>query len=157
MLVTWISFQPFAHKASSSLASVGARIRGFADGHSDGSQKKPLQYSPWNGTFFFWYKKHLFTFRSVQSENRFFPKEEISVSCIGRSPTVLKDLFSECRTEYLKLVKNKTSIFEHHNGDWRKTRIVDIRELDTFILNKEKKTALLDDAKSFLDLESPAW
>jgi hypothetical protein len=26
-------------------------------------------------------------------------------------------LFSECRISYLKLVKNKTSIFEHYNGD----------------------------------------
>ena len=30
---------------------------------------------------------------------------------------------------------------------------VDIRELDTIIISKERKTALLDDVKSFLDLE----
>lgn len=94
----------------------------------------------------------------MQSKNSFFiSKQEISVSCIGRSPTVLKDLFSECRTEYLKLVKNKTSIFGHRNGSWKTTRIVDIRELDTVILDKKKKTALLDDVKSFLDLDLQAW
>jgi chaperone BCS1 len=95
---------------------VSARRRGFADDHSDGSQKKLLQYSPWNETFSFWYKKHLFTFRSVQSENRFFPKEEISVSCIGRSPTVLRDLFSECRIEYLKLNSAIRIITTHRCG-----------------------------------------
>jgi chaperone BCS1 len=157
MLVTWASSQPFAQKASSSLASVGARRRGFASDHSDESQKKLLQYSPWKGTFVFWYKRHLFIYRSMQSGDRFFVEEEISVSCIGRSPALLKDLFSECRTEYLKLVKNKTTIFEHHSGDWKKTNTVDIRELGTVILSKEKKTALLEDIKSFLDLESRAW
>jgi mitochondrial chaperone BCS1 len=119
------------------------------------SQKKSLHYSPWKGSFFFWYKKHLLTFRSVQNEDRFYTQEEISVSCIGRSPTVLKDLISECQIEYLKLVKNKTTIFEHQKGDWRKSRTVDIRQLDTVILNTEKKTALLDDVKSFLELR--AW
>lgn len=34
---------------------------------------------------------------------------------------------------------------------------MDIRELDAVILAMEKKTALLDDIKSFLDLESRAW
>ena len=155
MLVTWLYSQPFAHRASSFLASVGVRKRGFANGHSDGSQKKPLQYSPWNGSFSFWYKNRLLTFRSVQNENRFFPKEEISVSCIGRSSQVLKDLLNECRTEYLRLVKNKTSIFKHRNGDWDKVGAVDVRQPNTVIINEEKKIALLEDIKCFL--ESQAW
>jgi chaperone BCS1 len=122
MLLTWVSSEPFAHRASSFLASVGATRKGFANRYSDGSQKKPLHYSPWNGSFSFWYKNRLLTFRSVQNENRFFPKEEISVSCIGRSTKILKDLFSECRTEYLKLVEKKTSVFKHPDGNWQKTK-----------------------------------
>jgi len=82
-------------------------------------------------------------------------KREISASCIGRSSDVIKDFFSECRTEYL--VKNKTSIFGRHNGEWEKTMTMDTKQLDTVILNEEKKTALLDDVKSFLDLQSQAW
>ncbi|KIN03305.1 hypothetical protein OIDMADRAFT_39687 [Oidiodendron maius Zn] len=108
MLVTWVSYQLFAYKAASSLAS--------------------------NRSFLFWYKNHLFTFRSIQTENRFFLREEISVSCIGRSLKALKDLFS---------------------NDWKKTKAVDIRQLDTVILNNKRKMALLDDVKSFLDLQ--AW
>ena len=127
----------------------------FLDNQADGRQKKALQYSPWNGSFLFWHKNHLFTFRSVQNDSRFYTKEEISVSCIGRSPKVLKDLFSDCRTKYLDIVKNKTSIFEHYNGDWKKSKAVDIRQLDTVILNDERKTALLNDVKSFLG--SQAW
>ena len=157
MLVAWISSQPFSHKARSSLVSVGARRRGFADDHSDGNQKKPLQYSPWNGSFSFCYKNRLLTFRSVQKEGRIFREEEISVSCIGRSPGVLREFFSECRAEYLKLVKDKTSVFEHRDGDWKKKRAIDIRPLDTVILDEKKKTALLEDIKAFLDPETRAW
>ena len=156
MLVAWISSQPFSHKARSSLVSVGARRRGYVDDHSDGNQKKPLQYSPWNGSFSFWYKNRLLTFRSVQKEGRIF-REEVSVSCIGRSPGVLREFFSECRAEYLNLVKNKTSVFEYRDGDWKKTRAIDIRLLDTVILDEEKKTALLEDIKDFLNPETRAW
>jgi chaperone BCS1 len=82
------------------------------------------------------------------------PKEEISVSCIGRSTKILKDLFSECRLEYLKLVEKKTKVFKHPDGNWQKTKTMDIRQLDTIILNEKKKKALLNDIKSFLDPES---
>ncbi|KAH7304873.1 hypothetical protein BKA65DRAFT_205254 [Rhexocercosporidium sp. MPI-PUGE-AT-0058] len=75
------------------------------------------------------------------------------VSCIGRSPGVLKEFFSECRAEYLNLLKNKTSVFKHRDGDWEKTRAIDIRPLDAVILDEKKKTALLEDIKAFLDLK----
>jgi chaperone BCS1 len=69
---------------------VGTRRRAFASIHPDRSQKKTLQYSPWNGTFPFWYKNHLLTYHSVQSDDSFFP--DISISCIGRSSKILQDL-----------------------------------------------------------------
>ena len=63
--------------------------------------------------------------------------------------------FSECRAEYLKLVKNKTSVFEHRDGDWEKKRAIDIRPLNT--VDDEKKTALLRDIRAFLDPQTRAW
>ncbi|PVH70485.1 P-loop containing nucleoside triphosphate hydrolase protein [Cadophora sp. DSE1049] len=157
MLVAWLSSQPFSHKARSLLASVDARRRGSADDHSDENQKKPLQYSPWNGSFSFWYKNRLLTFSSIQKEGRVFREEEISVSCIGRSPDVLRELFSECRAEYLKLVKNKTSVFEHRDRSWKKTRAINKRPLDTVILDEQKKKALVEDIKAYLDPETQGW
>jgi mitochondrial chaperone BCS1 len=157
MLIAWISSQQFSHKARSSLVSVGARRRGYADDHSDGNQKKPLQYSPWNGSFSFYYKNRLLTFRSVQKEGRIFREKEISVSCISRSPDILREFFSECRAKYLKLLKNKTSVFEYRDTDWKKTRVIDVRPLDTVILNEKKKTALLEDIQAFLDPQTRVW
>jgi chaperone BCS1 len=69
----------------------------------------------------------------------------------------LKEFFSECRAKYLKLVKNKTTVFKHQNGDWKKTRAIDIRPLDTVILDEKIKTALLKDVQAFLDPETQTW
>jgi chaperone BCS1 len=93
----------------------------------------------------------------VQKEVGFYKEEQISVSCMGRSPQVLKELFSKCRTEYLKLVQNKTSIFEHQNDDWKRTRARDVRKFETVILNEKVKRGLLKDIKNFLDPKSRKW
>lgn len=154
--MAWISSQPFADDLSSSLASVGARKRRFARGHSDKSLKKPLQYSPWNETFSFWYKKRLITFRSMQREDPFnSSKEDISISCIGRSSKILKDLLNECREKYLASVKNKTTIFKHCNGGWDKKNAVAIRQSNSVVIDQKEKTELLEDIKDFL--ESQPW
>jgi mitochondrial chaperone BCS1 len=93
----------------------------------------------------------------VQKEVGFHKEEQISVSCMGRSPQILKELFSECRTEYLKLVQNKTSVFEHRSDDWKRTRARDIRKFETVILNEKVKKGLLKDIKNFLDPRSRKW
>lgn len=156
MLSAWISSQPFADKARSSLVSVGTRRRTY-ENHLDGTQKKPLQYSPWNGKIFFWYKKHLLLFRSVEKEVSFHKEEELSVTCLGRSSKILKEFFSECRAEYLKLAQNKTSIFEHRNGNWKKIMARDIRPISTVIMNEQEKMTLVKDIEAFLDPQSRAW
>src|SRR4051812_49418478 len=109
MVGLWTASQPFAHKARSSLARVGWRRSVVVD--EDGRQKKPLYYSPWKGTFYFIYNKHLFWFRSVEEKLGIRTEEVVTVSCFG-SPTILKQFFNDCRGAYLKLTKNKTTIFE---------------------------------------------
>jgi chaperone BCS1 len=42
-----------------------------------------------------------------------FPREEVSVSCFNHYPSVLREFLGECRSHYLGLVQNKTSVFEH--------------------------------------------
>src|SRR5215469_4377628 len=144
MLIAWISAQPFAQKTRSSLVSAGATHRRiFFDDCFNGYKKKPLSFTPWNGSFSFMYKNHLLLFRCVQKEGR--SEEEISISCIGRSPEILRELFNECRTKYLKLIQKKTSVFEHQDGEWRKTKSRDVRPISTVIMNEEEKRTLMED------------
>ncbi|KAK0628116.1 putative mitochondrial chaperone bcs1 [Bombardia bombarda] len=132
MLLAWAVSQPFADKARSSLASVRRGRRGYGDDHPDSSENKTLSYSPWNGAFFFWYKNHLLVFRCREKEVRFSIEEAVSISCFGWSSAILKELLSECKDKYLKLVQNKTSVFEHREHRWVRTSTKDIRPIRTW-------------------------
>ncbi|EQL29692.1 hypothetical protein BDFG_07745 [Blastomyces dermatitidis ATCC 26199] len=155
MLIAWVSDQPFAHKARSSLVSVGGQRRAYANVYSNAYTKKPLHFSPWNGSFFFLYKNHLLRFQCLQKEGS--DREEVSVSCIGRSSETLREFFSDCRTRYLNVIQKKTSVFEHRDGEWRKTKAKDIRPISTVIMNEEEKMAVLKDIEDFLDEGARGW
>ncbi len=106
-------------------------------------QKKPLYYSPWKGTFYFIYNnKHLFWFRSVEEKLGIRTEEVVTVSCFG-SPTILKQFFNDCRGgAYLKLTKNKTTIFEHRSGKWKRTNLKSTRPVSSVVMNEEVKEGL---------------
>ncbi|KAL2258047.1 hypothetical protein VTK26DRAFT_8793 [Humicola hyalothermophila] len=154
MVGLWMASQPFAHRARSSLARVGWRRSVVVD--EDGMQKKPLYYSPWKGTFYFLYNKHLFWFRSVEEKLGIRTEEVVTVSCFG-SPTILKQFFNDCRDAYLKLTKNKTTIFEHRDGKWKKASLKSVRPVSTVVMNEEDKEGLLRDIESFLEPKAPTW
>jgi len=82
-------------------------------------------------------------------------EEVISVHSIGRSPAILKELLNDCRAEYLKLNQNKTLIYEHRNGSWKKMKTRNIRPISTVVMNETEKTGLLEDIKTFLT--DQAW
>ncbi|KAK2796021.1 hypothetical protein FQN50_009641 [Emmonsiellopsis sp. PD_5] len=84
-------------------------------------------------------------------------REEVSVSCIGRSSEILREFFSDCRTGYLNVIQKKTSVFEHRDGDWRKAKTRDIRPISTVIMNETDKTILLKDIEEFLDEGARGW
>ncbi|KAH8745018.1 BCS1 N terminal-domain-containing protein [Diaporthe sp. PMI_573] len=153
MVSLWQTSQPFAHRARSSLARVGWR-RSFGDDKV--TQKKPLHYSPWKGTFYFIYNQHLFWFRSVEKELGIRTEEVVTVSCFG-SPAILKQFFDDCREAYLKLTKNKTTIFEHRNDKWERTNLKSIRPISTVVMNEKDKRGLLQDIDSFLEPKAPTW
>ncbi|KAL2372714.1 hypothetical protein RJ035_001101 [Blastomyces gilchristii] len=154
MLIAWVSTQPFAHKARSSLVSIdGMQRRAYADGLTKEYKKKPLRFSPWNGSFFFMYKKHLLRFQCMAKDT----KEEIFISCIGGSSQILRELLSDCRAKYLKLIQKKTAVFEHNDGEWRKAKARDIRPISTVIMDEDEKMAMLKDIDDFLDERARGW
>jgi mitochondrial chaperone BCS1 len=154
MLLAWVARQPFAQTAWSTRVRVGRRPGAFSSGREDRSQK-PLSYSPWAGAFFFYYQNHLLIFRSEPSN--LYYEDDVSVSCVGRNPQILKDLLSLCRTEYLKLVEKKTCVFQNHDKDWKRTSTRPIRRLETVLLNKDVKNDLMKDIERFLESESRDW
>ncbi|EDN09624.1 predicted protein [Histoplasma mississippiense (nom. inval.)] len=99
------------------------------------------------------YKNRLLRFQCIAKET----KEEISISCIGGSEQILRELLSDCRAEYLKRIQKKTTVFEHHDGEWRKAKARDIRPISTVIMDEDEKIALLKDIEGFLDERAPTF
>lgn len=92
----------------------------------------------------------------MEKELGIHTEEVVTVSCFG-SPAVLKQFFDDCRDVYLKLTKNKTTIFEHRNGKWKPTNLKSIRPISTVVMNEKDKQELLRDIESFLEPKAPTW
>jgi chaperone BCS1 len=103
------------------------------------------------------YKGRRLAFRRQYQAGDFSNREEVSISCLGRSPQILKELLSECRTEYTKLVQGKTCLYKHQDGIWARSVVSDIRPISTVVLNENKKSELLKDIGDFLDPTSQQW
>jgi chaperone BCS1 len=95
--------------------------------------------------------------RVRQSQDVHSAQEEVSISCFGGSPKVLRELLSECQSQYLKLVQGKTSIFEHRDRGWKRSIVRDIRPISTVILGEKVKGELLKDIREFLDPGARRW
>ncbi|PVH98633.1 mitochondrial chaperone BCS1 [Periconia macrospinosa] len=163
MLISWVCSQPFAQSVRASLAKVALESsgRGNRSGlqvHTGDGTKKPLHYSPWNGRFYFWYKRHFFFFERSQIRGEFgLPREEASISYFGRNPKVLRELLDECRRHYLGLIKNNTCVFEHQGGTWTPSKLRSKRDMSTVVLNNELKKMLVGDISDFLNPTTRKW
>ena len=158
MFMGWMSDQPFARVVGSCMVRVGSNSGGpcIYDTFEDHEQsKKPLSYSPWDESIYFWYNRRLLRFQFIPRKTS--PDQDISISCIGGSPTILRDFFDECRRRYLRQTEKKTSIFEPHSDDWKKTKAKENRQVDTVIMDEEVKQDSIEDVKNFLDPKSRAW
>lgn len=129
-----------------------------AHGAHDLRTQKSFRYTPWEGSFFFLYQEKWLFYQATQVDIGHSNKEEqISITCIGRSFSVLKDLLAQCRLKYLKELKSKTTIYGHDEKQWKKEKSVPVRPLSTVILDKAQKNAFIDDVKEFLNPQTRCW
>ncbi|KJZ69322.1 hypothetical protein HIM_11280 [Hirsutella minnesotensis 3608] len=155
MVLTWLTTHGLENAARSTIARVGSN-RGTSDDLIC-DIKKPLNFSPWNGGFLFCFQRRLLSYRSELKDAGFHKEEEISITCAGRSCSILKEFLRECRDEYLNQVSNRTTIFENRGDRWRKVATKKIRPLSTVIVSEKLKQQLIADLKSFLDPETRSW
>ncbi|KJZ70985.1 hypothetical protein HIM_09640 [Hirsutella minnesotensis 3608] len=155
MLLAWISVHGLDGSARSLLARVGPRQGNQDDQFSD--EKKALSFSPWNGSFLFWFRNSLLSYQTELKDAGFRKEEEISITCFGRSSKLLRQFLQECRDEYLSQIENKTTIFENRNDRWKKIATKAIRPLSTVIVNEEQKQHLVEDVKSFIASGTRRW
>ncbi|KAK0617190.1 BCS1 N terminal-domain-containing protein [Immersiella caudata] len=187
MLMSWVASQRFAQGARRFVVNTNLSSRSWflyrwddddeddddtvPDGEEDYSgkkKKKALAYTPTFGSHWFWYKNRLLIFRRTQNTNNSgwltaSEKEEISISCFGRNPWVLKELLHEARASYMRRDEAKTLIYRGTTRSgtseptWQRSMARTTRPFSTVILNEKVKKDLIDDVTDYLDPATRRW
>ncbi|TQV90743.1 mitochondrial chaperone bcs1 [Cordyceps javanica] len=156
MLMAWASSHGLNEAARSRIARVGVT---WANEKKDSSDpvKKPISFSPWKGGFLFSFKNHFLYYQTETVVNTLCRKEIVSITCVGRSGDVLRELLEQCRSEYLQNNEGKITIFENRDDSWKKRAAKQIRPLSTVMLAKHQKEALINDVREFVNPETREW
>lgn len=87
MLLLWVSSQSFTQDARTSLATINfvSASTWFARSNDGDTKRKTIYYMLWNGHFFIRYNGYLIVFRHDYQPGESNSREEISLSCFGRS------------------------------------------------------------------------
>lgn len=186
MLMAWVANQRFAQSARRFVVNTNLNSRSWFlwrwsddeddedDEEYDGSprgrkkKEKALAYTPAFGSHWFWYRGRILIFRrSQRMQSAAFltisEREEISISCFGRNPRVLKELLHEAREEYLKRDAEKTLIYRGTTKSgtteptWQRCMSRTSRPFSTVILNEKVKQELIDDVTDYLNPATRRW
>ncbi|KAF7544818.1 hypothetical protein G7Z17_g9652 [Cylindrodendrum hubeiense] len=130
-------------------------------------RNKPLQYTPSFGTHFFWYHGRLLFFERhenrEQSALSVSEREEISISCFGRNPRILKELLVDARQQYIKKDESRTLIYRGGAGSsgsdptWQRCMTRASRPISSIILNDEVKADVIADMTDYLNPMTRRW
>jgi chaperone BCS1 len=192
MLMAWVASQQFAKRSRRFVANTNLNSRmwflwrEFDDEREDenvieldengvaittggtGKKQKKVQFTPSFGTHYFWYNKRLLIFRRQEDTRQtgwgpVSEREQISISCFGRNPVVLKQLLDECRMDFLKNDVNRTVIYrgglKSGTAEPTWTRCVSrvSRPFSTVVLDEAVKQSLLDDMRDYLHPYTRRW
>lgn len=127
---------------------------------------KPLRYTPSEGTHLFRYKGRYLVFQRKRDEknhvNWVANSERLYISCLGRNPSILKELLSEAQSEFVERDGNKTVIYRGQKYsddtfDWVRCMARHPRPLSTVVLDPKQKQAFIDDLKEYLHPLTRRW
>lgn len=186
MVMGWVAAQNFSQNSRRFIANtnLNSKIwflwRLWADdddddddgewrGPSVATKKKLLQYTPSFGRHVFWFRGRPLIFE--RSENRdanmgsllASEKEEIHISCFGRSPALIKELLLEARQKHMAKDEHKTIIYrgatdgQGGDMDWKRCMARSARPFSTVILNQDVKNELIEDVEDYLNPATRRW
>jgi chaperone BCS1 len=129
---------------------------------------KTLRFTPSAGTHYFKYKGHILWFTRAQEKEQGFygstQTDNISVSCYGRDPQILKDLMNEAQVAFLERDGNKTIIYRGTKGyggsddmDWVRCMSRPPRHMSTVVLDEAQKSVILADMEEYLHPHTKRW
>ncbi|KAF4443517.1 mitochondrial chaperone BCS1 [Fusarium austroafricanum] len=176
IVMAWVANQRFAQGSRRFMVNTNINSRSWFlfrwdddnDEEESGSTKKTLQYTPSVGSHFFWYKGHVLLFERHENRERSSfltssEREELSISCFGRNPRIIKELLIDAREQYLKKDEKKTIIYRGsmgtNGGDptWQRCMSRASRPISTVILNEKVKKDLIADVEDYLNPNTRRW
>lgn len=184
ILMAWVSTQRFAQRSRRFVVNTNLSSRSWflwrwdedeeeefeQDGQSSDikKKKKALNYTPSFGSHMFFYRRNVLIFRRTANRETgnnlmISEKEEISVSCFGRNPAVLKELLLEAREAYMERDEKKTLIYRgtcragSTEPTWQRCMARASRPFSTVILNEKTKQDLIDDVTDYLNPATQRW
>ncbi|RWA04573.1 hypothetical protein EKO27_g10535 [Xylaria grammica] len=183
ILMAWVATQRFSQGARRFVVNTSLSSRSWflwrwddededdeyeLDGSGEKRKKKALSYTPSFGSHYFWYRGRLLLFRRTanREQNSFMlvsEREEISISCFGRNPWVLKELLLEAREKYIEKDEHKTQIYRgttksmSADPSWQRCMSRASRPFSTVILNEDTKRELISDVTDYLNPITQRW
>ncbi|KAL2266234.1 hypothetical protein VTJ83DRAFT_5586 [Remersonia thermophila] len=184
-LMGWVANQRFAQGARRFVVNTNLNSRSwylwrYSDDDDDddddetsaeasvNGKKKALAYTPTFGSHWFVYKGRILIFRRSEPQQQSpwlttSEREEISISCFGRNPWILKELLHEARDEFMKRDEAKTLIYRgttksgSSEPQWQRCMARTSRPFSTVILNEKVKKELIDDVTDYLNPATRRW
>ncbi|KAI2468333.1 BCS1 N terminal-domain-containing protein [Annulohypoxylon bovei var. microspora] len=182
IIMGWVTRQKFSQDARRFVVNTNINSRSWyvwdwdSDNEDDDyeresssqKKKKALSYTPSFGSHYFWYRGRLLLFRRSAKEQQkgwqlVSQCEEISISCFGRDPWILKELLLEARQQYMKKDEHKTLIYRgtikpgSMETTWQRCMARASRPFSTVILNEQVKQELIDDVTDYLEPTTQRW
>ncbi|KAL4729085.1 hypothetical protein ACLX1H_003493 [Fusarium chlamydosporum] len=179
IVMAWVANQRFAQGSRRFMVNTNLNSRSWflfrwdddeedEDSESTGGpSRKPLQYTPSVGSHFFWYKGHLLLFERHEPRDRSpyvsSSSEELSISCFGRNPRIIKELLLDAQEQYLKKDEKQTVIYRGALGSgggdptWQRCMSRSNRPISTVILNEKTKKDLIEDVTDYLNPNTRRW
>lgn len=130
---------------------------------------KRLRFTPSDGTHYFWFNGRPLAFIRVKEENQnsggFYgigkQLERLYISCLGRDPSVLKELLLEAQRSYVAKDNNNTVIYRGQKSggytEWSRCMARAPRALSTVVLDQEQKQSFISDIKEYLHPRTRRW
>ncbi|KAL1874592.1 hypothetical protein Plec18167_005824 [Paecilomyces lecythidis] len=127
---------------------------------------KPLRFTPADGTHYFWYKGRVLSFKREKDENNgvrwVANAEKLYITCLGRDPTIIKELLHDAQRSFVERDANQTIIYRGQknvgeSADWVRCMSRPPRPLSTVVLDQGQKQAFIDDVKEYLHPITRRW
>lgn len=173
IVMAWIAAQPSATNSRRFFVNLNLTSKRWSPwmydgpGEHDDPADSTLSYTPSYGTHLFWFRRRPVLVRRTKGEplagvGGTTKRDEISLSCLGFTSSILKDLLASAQADHLRRDHDKTVIYRGQmlvdgGASWSRATARLSRPFSTIYTRAGLKETITDDVADFLSPETKAW